>query len=95
MPFAAAWRLVVDQHGPKQAARLFAQVLGAVVERGEHAVAQDLVVALKTGEPIQLAVRTRTHTPPLASEQVPERLAAGEVQAGSASDYDTLLGGVK
>lgn len=94
-PFAGAWRLLVDQHGPKQAARLFAQVLGAVVERGEHAVAQDLAIALETGEPIQLAVRTRTHAPQLAAEHVPERLAAVEVQAGAASDYDALLGGVQ
>src|SRR5690348_15257807 len=94
-PFAGAWRLLVDQHGPKQAARLFAQVLGAVVERGEHAVAQDLVSALATGEPIQLAVRTRTHAPQLAAEHVPERLASVDVQASAASDYDALLGGVQ
>ena len=94
-PFAGAWRLLVDQHGPKQAARVFAQVLGAVVERGEHAVAQDLAAALETGEPIQLAVRTQTHAPQLATEQVPERLAAVEVQAGAAADYDALLGGVQ
>jgi hypothetical protein len=94
-PFAGAWRVLVDQHGPKQAARVFAQVLGAVVERGEHAVAQDLASALATGEPIQLAVRTRTRAPELASEHVPERLAAIEVQSGAASDYDALLGGVQ
>lgn len=34
-PFDAAWRLLVDQHGPKQAARLFAQVLRALESRGE------------------------------------------------------------
>lgn len=94
-PFAGAWRLLVDQHGPKQAARVFAQVLGAVVDRGEHAVAQDLASALVTGEPIQLAVRTRTVAPELASEHVPESLAGVEVQSGAASDYDALLGGVQ
>lgn len=30
-PFAAAWRMLVDQHGPKQAARLFSQILRAIV----------------------------------------------------------------
>lgn len=33
--FAAAWWPLVDQHGPKQA-RLFAQVLRAFEDRGEH-----------------------------------------------------------
>jgi transposase len=94
-PFAGAWRLLVDQHGPKQAARLFAQVLGAVVERGERDVAQALATALATGEPIQLAIRARASSPELAREQLPERLASVEVQAGAASDYDALLGGVQ
>lgn len=94
-PFAGAWRLLVDQHGPKQAARLFAQVLAAVVERGERDVAQALATALATGEPIQLAIRARASSPELAREQLPERLASVEVQAGAASDYDALLGGVQ
>lgn len=94
-PFAGAWRLLVDQHGPKQAARVFAQVLRAVVERGEREVAQDLATALTTGEPIQLAVRARASSPELAREQLPEQLASVEVQAGAASDYDALLGGVQ
>ena len=94
-PFAAAWRLLVDQHGPKQAARVFAQVLRAIVERGERAVAHDVATALATGEPIQLAVRARASVPELAREQLPERLARIEVQASTAADYDALLGGVQ
>jgi hypothetical protein len=59
-PFAAAWRMLVDQHGPKQAARLFAQVLGAIEARGEQARSRwsrssgerpGLVVTLACGPP--------------------------------------------
>ncbi len=95
-PFAAAWRLLVDQHGPKQAARLFAQVLRAIEDRGERAVAADVKAALETGEPIQLAVRTRaTAAPEVPVEHLPRSLVGVEVRAGAAADYDALLGGVR
>jgi transposase len=95
-PFAAAWRLLVDQHGPKQAARVFSQVLRAIEERGERVVADDVATALKTGEPIQLAVRTRASAAPeVAVEHLPRSLVGVEVSAGSAADYDALLGGVQ
>jgi len=94
-PFASAWRLLVDQHGPKQAARLFAQVLRAIEDRGEREVASDVAAALASGEPIQLAVRTRTMTPDVPLEQLPPSLAGVDVLAGAAADYDALLGGVQ
>src|SRR4029079_822374 len=95
-PFAGAWRLLVDQHGPKQAARLFAQVLRAIEDRGEHAVAAEVKAALETGEPIQLAVRSRASSAPeLPAEHLPRSLAEIEVRAGVAADYDALLGGVQ
>jgi transposase len=93
-PFAAAWRLLVDQHGPKQAARVFAQVLRAIEDRGERAVAADVKVALESGEPLQLAVRTRASTAPeVPVEHLPRSLVGIEVRAGVAADYDALLGG--
>lgn len=92
-PFAAAWRLLVDQHGPKQAARVFAQVLRAVEDRGEVAVAADVARALTSGEPLQLAVRpTAAAPPPVPLEALPPSLAHVDVLAGSAADYDALLG---
>lgn len=95
-PFAAAWRLLVDQHGPKQAARLFAQVLRAIEDRGERDVARDIALALQTGEPIQLAVRVQTKESSMGeAEPLPQRLAAVEVLSGHAADYDVLLGGVQ
>ncbi len=95
-PFAGAWRLLVDQHGPKQAARLFAQVLRAIEDRGEHEVAREVAAALASGEPIPLAVRKRTSaSPEVAPEQLPPSLVGVEVLAGAAADYDALLGGVQ
>jgi hypothetical protein len=95
-PFAAAWRLLVDQHGPKQAARLFAQILRAIEERGQRSVAEDVRAALKTGEPLQLAVRSRASAAPeVAVEHLPRSLVGIEVTAGAAADYDALLGGVQ
>jgi transposase len=95
-PYAAAWRLLVDQHGPKKAAQLFAQVLHAIVERGERDVACEIASALETGEPIQLAVRSRTNEIARnASEDLPTSLSSIEVMSGSAADYDALLGGVQ
>lgn len=95
-PFAAAWRLLVDQHGPKQAARLFAQVLRAIEDRGERDVARDVAAALESGEPIQLAVRIQAKESSTGrAEPLPQKLAAIEVLSGHAADYDVLLGGVQ
>ena len=95
-PFDAAWRLLVDQHGPKQAARLFAQVLRAIETRGEQVVASEVRTALATGEPIQLAVRSKQITcNDVAVERLPSSLANVEVEAGIVTDYVTWLGGVQ
>ena len=93
-PFAGAWRLLVDQHGPKQAARVFAQVLRAIEDRGEREVASEIAAALASGEPIQLAVRKRAAaSPEVPADQLPTTLAGVEVYAGAAADYDALLAG--
>jgi transposase len=96
-PFAGTWRLLVDQHNsPKQAARVFAQVLRAVVDRGELTVARELEAALVSGEPIQLAIRARgASTAEVPREQLPANLVEVDVAAASAADFDALLGGVQ
>ena len=95
-PFAAAWRLLVDQHGPKQAARLFAQVLRAIEARGQLVVAEEVRHSLASGEPLQLAVRAKPPQPPsVSAEALPSSLASVEVAAGEAADYVGWLGGVQ
>lgn len=92
--YQKAWRALVDEHGPKQAARLFAKVLGHVEARGVEAVAIKLEEAMRTSEPLLLAL-----APPPAPEarvtasQMPIQLRDIDVQSGSAADYDTWLRG--
>ena len=94
-PFDRAWRMLADAHGPKQAARVFAQVLRAVEERGEHVVREEVRIALANEEPLQLAVRAPSKADvAVPIEQLPSSLARVEVTAGAAADYDVLLGGV-
>jgi transposase len=94
-PFDAAWRLLVDQHGPKQAARVFAQVLRAIEQRGQLVVSGEVRAALASGEPLQLAVRAPAkHVVAVPAELLPSSLARIEVTSGAAADYDALLGGV-
>jgi hypothetical protein len=93
-PYDALWRTLVDEQGPKQAARVFARVLSAIVERGDAVVAECVRAALSTGEPILLALRPRTASPsPVPVEMLPASLAGVDVAAGQAADYDVLLGG--
>ena len=93
-PFDAAWRALTDAHGPKQAARIFAKVLGHVEARGLVVVAQALSEALRRDEPLLLALAPAVSpAPTLGSAELPARLALVEVAAGRAADYDVLLGG--
>jgi transposase len=94
--FAAAWRSLVDAHGPKQAARIFSKVLGHIETRGLDQVAATIDAALLRSEPLLLALAP----PPVAcvhvaSDALPAALRSIEVVAGCAADYDLLLlGGV-
>ena len=94
--YAATWRHLVDQHGPKQAARIFAQVLKATVERGETEVTRLLTLALASGESVQLAVRPMPLVAPnLVAEALPEALRNVHIDQASAADFDVLLGAAR
>lgn len=93
-PFGAAWRHLVDVHGPRQAARIFAKVLGHIETRGVSAVAARVLVALERDEPLLLALAP----PPepsvaLTEDALPRALREHDVPAGRAADYDVLLRG--
>lgn len=91
-PYGALWRLLVDTHGPREAARVFARVLGAVVDHGEDAVAQAVKAALASnrGDLLELG-RVLTPPKPLRTA-VPPSLAGYEVEAASVAAYDHLRG---
>jgi transposase len=92
--YRRVWKQLVDEHGPKQGARAFAQVLKAVVEHGETAVGRRLELALAAGEPLQLAA----HPPPppsvlIQAEALPHGLRDVQVATAAAADFDALLRG--
>jgi transposase len=92
-PFDILWRQLVDERGPKQAARIFAHVLRTVADLGERTTAERVRRALDTGEPVLLALRPSEPVPIVSPDAMPWRLRDIDVAAGRAADYDQLLGG--
>jgi transposase len=93
-PYDATWRSLVDAVGPKEAARHFARILGDVVDRGAEVVAGRLRRALAEDVPITLALAPPAIArPQVSTDAMPAALAAVEVEAGRAADYDALIGG--
>jgi transposase len=92
-PFGRVWRRLVDQHGPKHAARIFAQVLRSLEQLGRASVVERLERALRDDEPLPLALQSAASTMDVPTIALPSSLQNIEVLAGRASDYDALLGG--
>jgi hypothetical protein len=91
-PFPAVWARLETVHRPREAARLFAKILGQIEARGYDVVRQALEVALTEGTPLVLALAP----PPaarsgLAPEALPASLRDLEVASGCAADYDGWL----
>lgn len=95
-PFAAVWETLHDAHGPRDAARLFAKILGHLDTEGAAVVVPALAIALAQGTPLLLALTPATRPAALAREAVPLTLRDIEVDRGHAADYDGWLqGGVQ
>ena len=94
-PFPAIWDQLHGAHGPREAARLFAKVLGQLDTFGAAVVVPALTTALATGTPLLLALTPARSTPAeIALETVPAPLRDIAVPSGCAADYDAwLLGG--
>jgi transposase len=93
-PYAAVWQELVDVHGPKQAARVFAHILAAVVDHGHERVATRLSSALKDGTPVLLAIKPAVESPPaMSTEAIPASLQSIEIVGSTAAAYDALLAG--
>jgi transposase len=95
-PFPAIWDQLHAAHGPREAARLFAKVLGELETHGAAVVVPALTRALATGTPLLLALTpARGPAERVAPEAVPAPLRDIDVVSGCAADYDGwLLGGV-
>ena len=93
-PFPAIWDQLHGAHGPREAARLFAKVLGQLETYGAAVVVPALTVALATGTPLLLALTPARSAPCIARDAVPAPLRDIDVASGCAADYDGwLLGG--
>jgi hypothetical protein len=94
-PFPAIWGQLHAAHGPREAARLFAKVLGSLDTCGAAVAVPVLTTALVTGTPWLLAF-TPVHPSPnrVARDAVPPQLRDIEVISGCAADYDGWLGAV-
>ena len=91
-PFPAIWDQLHVAHGPREAARLFAKVLGQLDTQGAAIVVPALTAALATGTPLLLALTpARAAINRMAPDAVPALLRAVDVGSGCAADYDDWL----
>lgn len=94
-PFPAIWDQLQLAHGPRDAARLLANILGHLEARGAAIVVPALIAALATGTPLLLALTPAPVAPGrLAPDAIPAPLRDIAVATGCAADYDGWLLGV-
>src|SRR5262249_12072862 len=91
-PFAAVWEHFHTAHPPREAARLFANVLRQLDTHGFDRVGPALDTPLRTRTPLLLALTpgARTATA-LDREVVPAVVRDIDVPSGCAADYDGWL----
>ena len=90
-PFPAVWAHFHAAHPDREAARLFAKVLGQIEAHGLARVAATAADALTTGTPILLALTTTPAAAALEAVDVPPALRDIDVPRGCAADYDGWL----
>lgn len=89
-PFPAVWAHLHEAHGPREAARLLAKILGELETRGAPDVVPALETALATGAPLTMA-RIATAAP--VRVDLPAALRDLAITSGCAADYDDWLTG--
>lgn len=89
-PFDRLWQLLVGRYGELKSARVLAQLIGAIVDHGQEAVAQTLHEVLERG-PEVLSRWLLAPKPPRVTE--PEALAGYQIETARAADYEELLTG--
>jgi hypothetical protein len=93
-PYGRLWELLVACHGDREAARVLARIVGAIVEHGGAEVTEALSRALSRQRCDLLALPV-VSAPAVSSPcciAVPPSLAAYAVESARAADYDWLLG---
>ncbi len=90
-PFGKLWRLLVDTHGPADAARLFARVIGAIVDQGEDLVREALSRALETDRLDLLHLDSPKPKLALEPHDVPYALRDIEIETTPIEVFDELM----
>lgn len=90
-PFPDLWRLLVDWHGPRDAARRMARILEMMLAEGESVVRERVRRAIETDTVDRLLLTQKRQ--PKEVVAVPNGLEAYEIEESSAATYDALLGG--
>jgi len=89
-PWKKLWRLLELTHGGREAGRLVARLLAAIVEHGEDIVTGALGDAVK-GAASQLKELAKLPSVAPTEIEIPEALRQYVVESASAADYDELL----
>ena len=93
-PYGALWRRLVDERGPRDAARAFARVLAAIESLGDDVVRARVDAALASGASVLIALYAQPPPPrALAPDALPRALADVRVDRADLADYDRLLDG--
>jgi transposase len=90
-PFPGVWAHFQAAHPEREAARLFAKVLGQIETQGLAHVAATAAAALITGAPVLLALRPALAASTREAVAVPAALRDVDVASGCAADYDGWL----
>ncbi|HEV7944210.1 MAG TPA: IS21 family transposase [Solirubrobacteraceae bacterium] len=91
-PYGRLWELLVGCHGEREAGRVLARIVGAMVEHGEAEVTAALGRALSRERCDLLALSVGSPAATASCIKVPPALASYAVETARASDYDWLLG---
>jgi len=90
-PFDRLWRLLVETHGEKEAARVLSSVLAAMAEHGEAAVRNAVIQALAVERTDLLGLSWVLVRPAPMEVEVPTPLSCYTIESARAADYDVLL----
>jgi len=91
-PYDQLWRLLVETHGERQAARTLSYILGAIVDHGEKEVTAALEQSLAADRVDLLALGQRLQpSMQILEVPIPAALARYEIEAASLDEFDHLL----
>ncbi len=93
-PYGKLWEMLTERYGAKEASRVLARILGALVDHGEEPVAEALEAALSCGRCDLLSLAKHLHDQEdrrACAVEVPEALSGYRVESVNAADYDLLL----